>query len=470
MSMRPLMLCLAVGAQLAVSTAAVANTQSDMNAFWSDSLSSANVTGPTAYQGQSAGYYTLGNVALRAPQESANIAAIQLPSVRAGCGGIDLFTGGFSFINSDQLVALLKATASNAVSYAFMLALKSLSPIIADQMESLAKVAQDINSFNMSSCESAQALVASVWTRGDIASKQICQDLGAYRGFYSDRIQSRHGCGSQGSRMATLGALPASDKKAVPINKNIAWEAVKQHPMLSSDRELGELFMTLTGTVITRCPTNDDSGCVYDVLPAEARDAGVITAVLDGGSIRAHACDEIGSCLNPSKFGRTITVTSATALRPRVAAMLSGIVTKIRGRQALSAAEQDFLNMVSLPVYKMASVYAAQQGSLAGSAMAQYADIIALDLVYTWMGRSVGRVEEGARNLVGIDPEQLKEWRASTDAIQAYLLQAQTNVQARSSALDAMIARTMQAEQVLAARLGNRVGDSLAFSASLAPN
>lgn len=470
MKTRALVLAAAWCGSFLVSTAALANTQSDMNSFWNESVAAANVTGPTAYQGQSAGYYTLGNFALRSPQESANIAAIQMPAVRAGCGGIDLFTGGFSFINSDQLVALLKATASNAVSYAFMLALKSLSPIIADQMESLAKVAQDINSFNMSSCESAQALVASVWTRSDIASKQICQDLGAYRGFYSDRIQSRHGCGAQGGRMQTLGNLPAADKKAIPVNKNIAWEAIKQHPLLSSDRELGELFMTLTGTIITRCPANDTTGCVYDVLPAEARDRGVISAVLDGGTIRTHRCDEIVNCLNPSKFGQNITVSSTTALRPRVAAMLSSIVTKIRNRQALTVAEQDFLNMVSLPVYKMASVYSAQQGSLAANSMAQYADVIALDLVYTWMGRSVGRVEEGARNLVGVDSEQLQEWRSSTEAIQGYLLDAQTNTQARAAALDAMIARTMQAEQVLAARLGNRVGDSLAFSASLAPN
>lgn len=470
MKKRALMLAAAWCGSFAMSTAALANTTSDMNAFWTGSLGAANVTGPTAYQGQSAGYYTLGNVAMRGPQESANIAAIQLPSVRAGCGGIDLFSGGFSFINSDQIVAMLKATASNAVSYAFMLAIKSLSPIIADQMESLAKVAQDINSFNMSSCESAQALVASVWSRSDIASKQICQDLGAYRGFYSDRIQSRHGCGSQGNRMATLGSLPAADKVAVPINKNIAWEAIKQHPMLASDRELGELFMTLTGTIITRCPANDNSGCVYDVLPAEARDPGVISAVLDGGSIRAHRCNELTNCLTPAKFGQTITINVNSGLRSRVAAMLTSIMTKIRDRQALNATEQDFLNMVSLPVYKMASVYSAQQGTLATGAMAQYADIIALDLVYTWMGRSVGRVEEGASNLVGIDPEQLREWRASTEAIQAYLLEAQTSVQARASALDAMIARTQQVEQVLAARLGNRIGDSLAFSASLAPN
>jgi len=470
MKKRVLLLAAAWLVSAGVSTTALASASTDMNSFWNESLGAANVTGPTAYQGQSAGYYTLGNFAMRGPQESTNIAAIQLPSVRAGCGGIDLFSGGFSFINSEQLVAMLKAVASNSLTYAFVLGVKSLSPMIGNSMEALGDVAQKINSFSMSSCEAAQAIVGSVWSRSDAASKHICENLGSSSGFFSDHIQSRHGCGSQGSRMATLGGLSAADKKMVPINKNLAWEAIRQHPMLSGDRELGELFMTLTGTMISRCPSNDNSGCVYDVLPAEARDPGVITALLDGGTIQAHRCDETNACLNPGKFGQAITVSSSSALRPRVAGLLTSISAKITNRQMLNATERDFLNMASLPVYKMASVFTAQQGSLAAGSMAQYADIIALDLVYTWLARSVGRVEEGARNLVGVDAEQLKEWKASTEAIHGYLLDAQRNVQVRASALDAMIGRTMEAEKVLAARLGNRVGDAYAFSASLAPN
>ena len=137
----------------ALATPSYGTTVSDsMDSYWTGSLGSANITGPTAYNGQSAGYYyTLGNLAVRTPQETSQIATIQMPSIRAGCGGIDVFSGGFSFINSEQLVATMKAVASNAVSYAFMLALKSLSPIIADQIESLQKLANDVNQRNMNS-------------------------------------------------------------------------------------------------------------------------------------------------------------------------------------------------------------------------------------------------------------------------------------------------------------------------------
>src|SRR3989344_1704293 len=78
-------------------SAPLADINDSMDGYWSSSIGSGKVTGPAALQGQSAGYYTLGNVAFRGPQETTQIGAIQLPSVRAGCGGIDIFSGGFSF-------------------------------------------------------------------------------------------------------------------------------------------------------------------------------------------------------------------------------------------------------------------------------------------------------------------------------------------------------------------------------------
>lgn len=451
---------------LFTASAPLADINDSMDGYWSSSIGSANVTGPTAFQGQSAGYYTLGNVAFRGPQETTQIGAIQLPSVRAGCGGIDIFSGGFSFINSDQLVAHMKAVASNAISYAFMLAIKSLSPIVADQIESLQKVAGDVNQFNMNSCQQAQALVGGLWGRSDTASNQICTDLSTYRGFYSDRIAARHDCPN---RMAqNLNNLPESDKKVIPINKNIAWEATRQHPMLAGDRELAELFMTLTGTIIYKCP--DNNGCIIDVLPAEGAKDGVITKLLDGGAVRVHRCDTTDKCLNPVKYGGTQTLAANRALKNRVEAMLRSIITKIQTRQTLSAAEQDFLNMVSLPVYKMASVYSAQQGAAAAGTMAQYADVIALDMVYTWINRSVSQVEDGARNMVGVDEAQLAEWRESIEQVRSILNERQQVLNTKTSAIEDMIARTQRAEQQLAARMGTRIGETIAFSASMTPN
>jgi conjugative transfer pilus assembly protein TraH len=85
-----------------------------MDSFLNDVGGAANVNGPTAFQGQSAGYYSLGNVWTRFPQKTTNIANLQLPRARAGCGGIDIFAGSFSFINASEIVAMLKAVANNA--------------------------------------------------------------------------------------------------------------------------------------------------------------------------------------------------------------------------------------------------------------------------------------------------------------------------------------------------------------------
>ena len=281
---------------------------------------------------------------------------------------------------------------------------------------------------------------------------QVCTDLSTYRGFYSDRIAARHDCPNRLAQ--NLNNLPAQDKKSIPVNKNIAWEATKQHPLLAGDRELAELMMTLTGTIIYRCP--DNNGCIIDVIPADADDDGVITKLLDGGSLRTHRCDTVELCLNPVKYGGE--------------AMLRGIVAKIQARQTLNAQEQDFLNMVSLPVYKMASVYTAQQGAAAAGTLAQYSDIIALDLLYTWINRSVSMVEDGARNIVGMDEGQLNQWRASIDTVRQNIGAKQSLVAERTSSIEAMISRTQQAEQVLTARIGTRIGDAIAFSASQTPN
>lgn len=123
-----------------------------------------------------------------------------------------------------------------------------------------------------------------------------------------------------------------------------------------------------------------------------------------------------------------------------------------------------------MPVYKMASVYTAQQGAAAAGTLAQYSDIIALDLLYTWLNRSVSMVEDGARNMVGMDEGQLNQWRASIDTVRQNIGAKQSLVAEKTSSIEAMISRTQQAEQVLTARIGTRIGDAIAFSASQTPN
>ena len=116
-----------------------ADVASSMDGFLDDMDVAANVNGPTAFEGQSAGYYSLGNVWTRFPQKTTPIANLQLPSAKAGCGGIDIFAGSFSFINAGEIVALLKAIANNAVGFAFSLAIDTVCPECSKIMPNLRK-------------------------------------------------------------------------------------------------------------------------------------------------------------------------------------------------------------------------------------------------------------------------------------------------------------------------------------------
>ena len=98
-----------------------ANLNAEMQALFNDLGAIGNVTAPGAFRGQAMNLYTGGNLMMRAPGKNYPLSNAQLPSLKAGCGGIDLFGGSFSFINKQQFVAMLQNIGANAVGYACLL-------------------------------------------------------------------------------------------------------------------------------------------------------------------------------------------------------------------------------------------------------------------------------------------------------------------------------------------------------------
>jgi len=210
---------------LSVVQPAQAGVASEMNAFFNDAGGAANITGPSAFEGQSAGYYSLGNLWTRFPQKSVSPFNLQLPSARAGCGGIDLFSGSFSFINTAEIVAMLKATANNALGFAFKLAIDSISPEIGKVMDEFAQKAQLLNQMNISSCETAQALVGGLWPQMDTTRATICEAVGNSQGIFSDWAAARQNCNNGNRRDSTIAANsdPAMKDQLVGEPHNYTW-------------------------------------------------------------------------------------------------------------------------------------------------------------------------------------------------------------------------------------------------------
>jgi hypothetical protein len=84
------------------------------------------------------------------------------PSFDAGCGGIDLFAGSFSFLSAEQFQNLLRAIAANVTGYAFEVALGAMCKECLETMETLQKKIQALNQGFANSCQLARGLVNDV--------------------------------------------------------------------------------------------------------------------------------------------------------------------------------------------------------------------------------------------------------------------------------------------------------------------
>ena len=439
-----------------------------MDDFWDEIGVAANITGPSAFRGQQAGYYTLGNIYLRVPQETLRPVTVQLPSFRAGCGGIDIYSGGFSYVNSSQLVSFMKSVANNASAFAFQVALETISPVISEKIGELQSVSQRINQFAMNSCEMGQATVASVWPQSDRASQIICATSAARRGLYSDWVAARHGCGSEGKRTSILSGANTEEKAALPQNINIAWDALKRHPVISKDREFMQFLMTLSGTEILRTGKNDDAKQSHQFLPAKMLDAGVISAFLDGGTINIYKCDKDTEnlCLNPSNGG-TVTISATSGLRARVQSMLAAIMRNVRQRTPLTTEQQEFLNLTSLPVYKMINVHSAYEGVFAEQTIQSFSEIIAIDLLYALFEDYAETLSLISTSATSGIRESVSAWRNQITRQREFLTAYQAKSNSRIEVIEQIIARTQMIEKMLAGRLSKDLADAYQFSRSV---
>ena len=455
--------CAAVAALAVAATTVQADVLSEMQRFWDGAA--VNTTGPTAFEGQASGHWTLGNLYLRAPVQSECIGTVSLPSFRAGCGGIDAFAGSFSFIDSDQFVAFARGIAQNATGFAFELALETISPVIAETMSKLRALANWVNNQSINSCEMAQSLVGAAWSTNDRASGAICAAIGTSQGIFSDYAAARHGCGSGGQRYSTLAAASGELEDQAPVNVNYAWEAVQASTFLSTDQALGEFAMSITGTVIVTAPVTDGSTDTpaVRILEPLALDREVTEILMEGGGdLPVYTCDTALACLNPT-LGR-VTIPAAQGFRARVAGLLGDLVDAVRNDTVPAPDALGLVNLTTLPVYRVINAAAAYRGAVIDQEVDALAEAVALDVLQVWISDLHGMIEARAGMLDSADGAQLERWRETLRENRIALsTHRQEGLQRFNTAL-AVVEKLRLIETELAGALSADLRAALAFS------
>ncbi|HFZ2274801.1 TPA: conjugal transfer protein TraH, partial [Klebsiella pneumoniae] len=275
---------LAGGFLLGISLPAAADVNGDMNNFFNKLGFASNTSQPQVWQGQAAGYASGGSLYARTQVKTIQLVSMTLPDINAGCGGIDAYLGSFSFINSEQLQRFGKQIMSNAAGYFFDLALQTTVPEIKTAKDFLQKMATDMNSMNLSSCQAAQGIVGGLFPRTQVAQQKVCQDIAGESNIFSDWAASRQGCTVGGKMDSVQDKASDKDKERVMKNINIMWNALSKNRLFDGNKELKEFIMTLTGTLIF------GENSEITPLPARTTDQDLIRAMMEGGTAKIYHC------------------------------------------------------------------------------------------------------------------------------------------------------------------------------------
>lgn len=332
-------------------TGTVPESRADLNNelggfFNSMGAASSNVTSPQAWQGQAATYMTGGGIYVRNPNKTIQLASVTLPSLNAGCGGIDAFLGSFSFISKDEFVAFAKNIVSSAPGLFFDLGLKTVTPMLASAKDYLQKLASDINSMNMSSCQSARGIIGGLWPATQETKDDLCKTIGTGDGnMFTDWAAARQGCGvgNQSSKAEGKVKDKAEYKDLILTSKNVVWDLLSSNALFADDRELKEMAITLTGTVIFDAQSHPLP------IPSRAGDTKLVKAIMDGGSAEIYRCSDTDKCL--TMRAQSVTIAAQNGLNRRVVQLMSDIAAKARSdEQGLNDKEKAFINSTNIPV------------------------------------------------------------------------------------------------------------------------
>lgn len=453
-----------------LSSMAWADINSDLNHFFDGLGMMTNTTSPHAYQGQQAGYYSGGSLYARSSVRNVQLIEVDLPSFRSGCGGIDAFAGGASFVNNDQLINMMRNVMNNAKGYAFTLMMEEVTPQIANTMKYIQDMANKVNQFNINSCETAEGMVGGLWPRTRAAQQQVCKDVGSSTGMFKDWAEARQGCTSEDGKYNFDSTMDAGSKNAayknlVLDNGNIVWKALQANKLTSSDTELAELLMSLSGSIIIKkTGTGSDATSHFAVLPSLASDHSLFKAILNGDVATIYQCDESAQCLNPKT--KTVTVNQQAALKNRVAKILRTIGQKIIDDQPLSAEEKGLIESTRIPIYKILNVQAAYQKNPNILDVESYADVIATDILFQYLQENLDLVRISSRSLQ-YPAEIMSQFQEGINMAINDVRAEERNAQTRISMAMQLIEQTQVLEQMLAGQLSSQLGNSLTWAKSL---
>lgn len=251
---------------------------------------------------------TGGGFVYRTPRTDFVPFSVTPPSLKAGCGGIDLFLGAFSIPSREEFVSFLKSVGTALPGLAFQLALQTMAPDLNEQVGRYADLIRSYTNRYTDSCEAARALLDNTG-----ATEHLTRVVeGAKNALRSD--------GSVADQSEADRRVRDNGEKAIaasPIRKdsggnvvdapeiNLTWALLSGGKLGAADFDsvsLRETMMTLLGTTVFTQEGKGENAVLVareiagvDLLPVLFNETGKDTSLVK------LTCDEAKRCLSPER-------------------------------------------------------------------------------------------------------------------------------------------------------------------------
>ncbi|HPG01370.1 MAG TPA: conjugal transfer protein TraH [Kiritimatiellia bacterium] len=435
-----------------------------------------NVSNPAALQGQTMNMYTGGSMFMRMPNRTYNMASLTPPSWNAGCGGIDLFMGGFSFINKDQFVAMLKNIGSNALGYGFKLALQNLCPTCDNVMQALQATANQVNRLNIDSCEAAKGIVnataPAAWEKG---RQNSAMNWGVFTNAYeniTDAWTNTKNSEVKANQAINQAASSNPESRDSLPRGNVVWRALKKLDGIDDEHRM--ILMSMVGTSIFDT-TNGPKPPVFlpkkDITVQQLVGSQDTAPTLNLPIYRCDTLDEDG-CLHPTDG---VSAKETRTFRYMVRTKMWDITDRIAGRTAHPSPEElwKFLNVTDLPIYKMLAVSTTLNNTgLADNLVNRYQDLIAAKYAEVYIQRAVADLNAalGKYMTTAGDPavnEELKRFHDELAKLRNDARSVLATAYTQTISTYSIAQEVHYMERALNANLSQTLRNSLAFGKSL---
>ncbi len=379
-----------------VSNASLNNEMEEMFRKWGFK---ATTNEPGAYMAQTRGFIAGGSLNIRAGYEPVQLFSINPPRIRAGCGGLDLFFGGISFVNKDQFVNMLRTIGQNALGYAFQIGLEAVCPTCLEQLKSLLNRIQGWQDMFTDTCQAAKSIVN--WAAGSIAESSIsaCEQRMIEEGEDPDTAQRECAEGNKTLRKLVDLKNESFAQNTVPkarVYGNAVWDALRRADLTDQEKEI---VQSLIGTFVCKMGDKGEPLCEYTGSTITLRD--FLYGNPNVQLIRNRAVSDetkpevefVGGSIYPG-------------YKQKVTQMITQIAQKILNHASLSDEEKAFIEASVVPVRSLIEITRTTPGLL-GPAVEMTSDIAALSMAYATVKRYLHAIESNVGKQSVVDRDQL---------------------------------------------------------------